>query len=100
MTEPRFVEVAVDAPGVPGGRTFTYSVPGSLADIELGEAVMVDFGRRRAVGVVLGEGVEPPVEARPLLARVRSEGALLGPLGRRLACLLYTSDAADECVNV
>ena len=63
MTEPRFVEVAVDAPGVRGGQAFTYSVPAGLADIELGEAVMVDFGRRRAVGVVLGEGVEPPVEA-------------------------------------
>lgn len=85
MTEPRFVEVAVDAPGVPGGRTFTYRVPASLADIELGEAVMVDFGRRRAVGVLLAEGVEPPVEAKPLLARVRSEGPLLGPLSRRLA---------------
>ena len=85
MTEPRFVEVAVDAPGVPGGRTFTYRVPASLADIELGEAVMIEFGRRRAVGVLLDDGVEPPVEAKPLLARVRSEGALLGPLARRLA---------------
>ena len=85
MTEPRFVEVAVDAPGVPGGRTFTYHVPASLADIELGEAVMIEFGRRRAVGVLLDDGVEPPVEAKPLLARVRSEGALLGPLARRLA---------------
>ncbi len=46
---------------------------------------MVEFGRRRAVGLVLADGVEPPVEAKPLLARVRSEGALLGPLGRRLA---------------
>jgi primosomal protein N' (replication factor Y) len=85
MTEPRFVEVAVDAPGVPGGRTFTYRVPADLADVEPGEAVMVDFGRRRAVGVLLAEGVEPPVEAKPLLARVRSEGPLLGPLARRLA---------------
>ncbi|MEX1344005.1 MAG: primosomal protein N', partial [Candidatus Limnocylindrales bacterium] len=85
MTEPRFVEVAVDAPGVPGGRTFTYSVPASLSDLELGEAAMVEFGRRRAVGVVLAEGAEPPVEVKPLLARVRSEGALLGPLARRLA---------------
>ena len=85
MTEPRFVEVAVDAPGVPGGRTFTYSVPASLDDIELGEAVMVEFGRRRAVGVVLAEGDAPTMAAKPLLARVRSEGALLGPLSIRLA---------------
>ena len=85
MTEPRFVEVAVDAPGVPGGRTFTYSVPPSLSDIEAGEAVMVEFGRRRAVGVILAEGQAPPVEAKPLLARVRADRALLGPLARRLA---------------
>ena len=85
MTEPRFVEVAVDAPGVPGGRCFTYRVPASLADIEPGEAVMVEFGRRRAVGVILDEGTEPPVAAKPLLARVRADRALLGPLARRLA---------------
>ncbi len=85
MTGPRFVEVAVDAPGVPGGRTFTYRVPPSLSDIEPGEAVMVEFGRRRAVGVILDAGSEPPVEAKPLLARVRSDRALLGPLARRLA---------------
>ena len=85
MTEPRFVDVAVDAPGVPGGRTFTYRVPPALADLEPGEAVMVEFGRRRAVGVVLAEGVRPEMETKPLLARVRSDGPLLGGLWRRLA---------------
>ncbi len=85
MTEPRFVEVAVDAPGVAGGRLFTYSVPTALADIEPGEAVMVEFGRRRAVGVVIDQGEAPPAEAKPLLARVRSDGPLLGPLSRRVA---------------
>jgi primosomal protein N' (replication factor Y) len=85
MTEPRFVEVAVDAPGVPGGRTYTYLVPAALIDLALGEAVLVEFGRRRAVGVVLAEAALPGVEAKPLLARVRSDGPLLGDLGRRLA---------------
>lgn len=85
MTEPRFVEVAVDAPGVPGGRAFTYAVPSTLADIQLGEAVMVEFGRRRAVGVVLADADPPEMEAKPLLARVRSDGPLLGPLWCRLA---------------
>ena len=33
MTEPRFVEVAVDAPGVAGGQTYTYLVPPGLADL-------------------------------------------------------------------
>jgi primosomal protein N' (replication factor Y) len=85
VTEPRFVEVAVDAPGVPGGRAFSYAVPAPLADIELGEAVMVEFGRRRAVGVVLAEVGPPEMETKPLLARVRSDGPLLGPLWRLLA---------------
>ncbi len=85
MTEPRFVEVAVDAPGVPGGRAFTYSVPPALVDIEPGEAVMVEFGRRRAVGVILAEAAEPEMQTKPLLARVRSDGVLLGELRRRLA---------------
>jgi primosomal protein N' (replication factor Y) len=85
MTEPRFVEVAVDAPGVAGGRLYTYAVPPSLSDIRPGEAVMVEFGRRRAVGLVLDAADRPAVEAKPLLARVRSDGPLLGPLGRRLA---------------
>ena len=85
VAEPRFVEVAVDAPGVPGGRAFTYAVPAALADIELGEAVMVEFGRRRAVGVVLAAAEQPEMEAKPLLARVRSDGPLLGDLWRSLA---------------
>ncbi|MFV2065034.1 MAG: hypothetical protein ACC726_16210, partial [Chloroflexota bacterium] len=90
MTERRFVEVAVDAPGVRGGRAFTYSVPDGLADIELGEAVVVEFGRRRAVGVVLADAAPPEIDTKPLLARVRSDGPLLGELRRRLA--IHVSD--------
>jgi primosomal protein N' (replication factor Y) (superfamily II helicase) len=85
MTASRFVEVAVDAPGVSGGRTFSYRVPAALHDIEPGEAVMVEFGRRRAVGVVLAEVAPPAMETKPLLARIRSQGPLLGELWRRLA---------------
>ena len=47
------VEVAVDAAG--GDRTYTYLVPDRLADLEPGEAVLVEFGRRQALGIVLGE---------------------------------------------
>ena len=36
--QPRLVEVAVDAAGGGGSRTYTYHVPASLADIEAGEA--------------------------------------------------------------
>ena len=82
-----FVEVAVEAPAT-GDRTYTYAVPTALADLEPGEAVVVEFGRRQALGIVLGPAPEPPVPAKPLLARVRSDGPLLPPLGLRLAAWL------------
>src|SRR6187401_3594010 len=47
----RAVEVAVDAAGRGGDRTYTYLVPDALADVELGEAVLVEFGRRQALGI-------------------------------------------------
>ncbi|HEY5520895.1 MAG TPA: primosomal protein N' [Candidatus Limnocylindrales bacterium] len=77
----RTVEVAVDAAGPRGGQTFTYSVPQALGTVEPGEAVLVEYGRRRALGVVLGtsEG-QPDRELKPILARVRSDGPLLPPL--------------------
>ena len=73
MAGPRFVEVAVDAPGVAGGRFFTYSLSGDVADVEPGEAVLVEFGSRRAVGVVVAEALAPTVTAKPVIARVRSD---------------------------
>jgi len=93
----RFVEVAVEAPAT-GERTYTYAVPGDLAAIEPGEAVVVEFGRRRALGVVLGPAAEPPVPAKPLLARVRSDGPLLPPLGLRLAAWLAEHYLAPPAV--
>jgi primosomal protein N' (replication factor Y) (superfamily II helicase) len=81
----RFVEVAVDAPGVPGGRAFTYHLPVALADVVPGEAVLVEYGRRRAVGVVLAETATADRETKPVLARVRSDGPLLPALSLRLA---------------
>ena len=70
-------EVAVDAPGA--SRTYTYAVPGRLAGIEDGEAVLVEFGRsRQALGVVLGPARgEMPADAKPILARIRADGPLL-----------------------
>jgi primosomal protein N' (replication factor Y) len=82
----RHVEVAVDAAGVAGSRTWTYLVPDSLADVAAGEAVLVEWGRRRAVGIVLGDAPSPDgVTARPLGARVRADGPLLPPLALSLA---------------
>ena len=51
----RVVEVAIDAAGGGGARTYTYTVPPSLVDLVPGEAVLVEFGRRQALAVVLGE---------------------------------------------
>ena len=82
----RHVEVAVDAAGVAGSRTWTYLVPESLADVAVGEAVLVEWGRRQAVGIVLGDAPAPDgVTARPLGARVRADGPLLPPLALLLA---------------
>ena len=96
---PRLVQVAVDAPGGPGPRTWTYAVPPILGDLEPGEAVLVPFGRRQAIGIVLGEAGSlggsvssasdaalpddaAPVgpEAKPIVARIRTDGPLLPPL--------------------
>ena len=82
----RAVEVAIDAAGGGGARTYTYSVPGSLADLVPGEAVLVEFGRRQALAVVLRE-TSPPggISLKPVAARVRTDGPLLPPLGLSLA---------------
>jgi len=81
------VEVAVDAVGPRGGQTMTYSAPRSLGELEAGEAVLVEYGRRRALGVVLGIGEQAGTdrEVKPILARVRSDGPLLPPLQVQLA---------------
>jgi len=81
----RLVEVAVDAAGA-RTQAYTYLVPPGLADLDVGEAVLVEFGRRQALGVVLGVAAAPPaVEARPILDRVRADGPLLPPLSLALA---------------
>ncbi len=80
------MEVAVDSAGPHGGQTFTYHLPAALDDVTAGEAVMVEYGRRRALGVVLGlSDVEPVLATKPVLARVRSDGPLLAPLQVALA---------------
>jgi primosomal protein N' (replication factor Y) len=80
------VEVAIDAAGGGGARTYTYSVPESLADLVPGEAVLVEFGRRQALAVVLGDTSPPDgISLKPIAARVRTDGPLLPPLGLSLA---------------
>ena len=82
----RYVEVAIDAAGAGGARTYTYGVPGRLADLEAGEAVLVQFGRRQAIAVVLGDAEAPRgIETRPIAERIRADGPLLPPLSLVLA---------------
>jgi primosomal protein N' (replication factor Y) len=82
----RTVEIAIDAAGRGGDRTYSYRVPEAIADLEVGEAVLVEFGRRQALGVVLGESVVgDDVATKPIIDRVRADGPLLPPLTVRLA---------------
>jgi primosomal protein N' (replication factor Y) (superfamily II helicase) len=82
----RWVEVAIDAIGAPGSRTYTYHLPDAKSDIGAGDAVMVEYGRRQALGIVLGDAARPEgVETKPVGERVRSDGPLLAPLQLRLA---------------
>jgi primosomal protein N' (replication factor Y) len=82
----RLVEVAIDTGGVAGDRTWTYAVPDALRDVRAGEAVLLEWGRRRALGIVLGDiSAADGVTPRPLAARVRTDGPLLPPLALALA---------------
>ena len=77
----RVVEVAVDVAGEAGERPYAYRVPVGLRDVAAGEVVIVEFGRRQALGVVLGDAAPPEgVVPKPISARVRSDGPLLPPL--------------------
>jgi len=81
------VRVAVDLPGAQGERLYDY-LPPERGSIAVGEAVVVPFGGRRAVGIVTSEvGLFPPPPA-VVLKRIEArlgDGALIGPLGMRLA---------------
>jgi primosomal protein N' (replication factor Y) len=82
----RLVAVAIDAAGAAGSHGFTYRVPARLEPLAEGEAVLVDFGRRQALGIVLGAGEAPDgVEVKPVLDRVRADGPLLAPTSMALA---------------
>ena len=101
MSAPRLVSVAVDAAGGAGQRAFTYLVPPALADLEPGEAVLVEFGRRQALAIVLGSG-EPiqGVEPKPLVARVRADGPLLPALSMRLGAWISDHYLAPPAMSL
>ena len=92
------MEVAVDLAGPGGGQTYTYHLPDTLTDVAPGEAVLVEYGRRNALGIVLAavDG-DPQRETKPVIARVRSDGPLMPELQLRLASYIaghYLAPAA------
>ena len=91
----------MDAVGPAGGQTFTYHLSEATADVRPGEAVLVEYGRRRAVGVVLAESADGGArETKPLLARIRSDGPLLPPLQLELARHIATHYLAPPALVV
>ncbi len=82
----RLVAVAIDAAGAAGTHPFTYRVPERLEPLLPGEAILVEFGRRQALGIVLGDGaVGDGFVAKPVVDRVRADGPLLPPTSMALA---------------
>ncbi|HEY3523877.1 MAG TPA: DEAD/DEAH box helicase, partial [Candidatus Limnocylindrales bacterium] len=81
------VEVAVDAPGAAGAVPYTYRLGQRSHDVGPGEAVIVPYGRRQALGIVLGPAAAAPDgrDVRDVVDRVRADGPLLPPLGLALA---------------
>jgi primosomal protein N' (replication factor Y) len=97
----RLVEVAVDAPGAGGSRAFTYSIPSRLADLVPGEAVMVEFGRRQALGIVLGSASPAPgIAPKPILDRVRADGPLLPDLSLALGRWISATYLAPPAIVI
>lgn len=75
------VSVAVDAPGGAGTRPYTYHLAPDGPPLGPGDAVLVDFGRRQAVGVILGPASERPEgPTKPVRTKIRTDGPLLPPL--------------------
>jgi primosomal protein N' (replication factor Y) len=75
------VSVAVDAPGGAGARPYTYHLDPDGPSLGPGDAVLVDFGRRQAVGVILGPATGKPAgPTKPVRTKIRTDGPLLPPL--------------------
>lgn len=96
----RFVDVAVDAAGPRGGQTFTYHVPQDWEPVLPGTAVVVEYGRRPCVGVVLSEASPPEMETKPLIERIHADGPILAPLQARLARHIGTYYLAPPALAV
>src|SRR5690349_11206983 len=75
--------------------------PGGRDGDAAAEPVLVEFGRRQALAVVLGDIDAPPViELKPVAARVRSDGPLLPTLSIELARWIAAHYLAPPAVVV
>ena len=98
---PALVAVAIDAAGAGGGRAYTYAVPPSLGPVEVGEAVLVEFGRRQALGIVLGPGeAADGIEIKPIGGRVRADGPLLPVLSMQLGAWISSHYLAPPALTL
>ncbi|MEO8462757.1 MAG: DEAD/DEAH box helicase, partial [Chloroflexota bacterium] len=94
-----FVAVAIDAAGAAGSHPFTYRVPERLEPLRPGEAVLVEFGRRQALGIVLDRAAAPEgIKAKPILDRVRADGPLLAPSSIEFARLIAATYLAPPAM--
>jgi primosomal protein N' (replication factor Y) len=84
---PNTIRVAVDLPGPQGERLYDY-LPPEHGELEIGDAVVVPFGGRRAIGLVTSRVGELPPPSGVTLKRAEAKlngDPLIGALGMRLA---------------
>jgi len=96
----RRVRIAIDAAGGGGRQPYSYHVPTALEPLADGEAVIVEFGRRQALGIVLGtdDAPAPDRPTKPVLDRVRTDGPLLPELSLALAAWIAEHYLAPPAV--
>lgn len=100
------LRVAVDLPGAAGERLYDYLPPaeppsGEAIELHPGDGVVVPFGGRRAVGVVVGSAPRAPegVTLKRIEARL-GDAPLLGPLTRDLAAEIARHWAAPLAMTI
>ncbi|MFY8168137.1 MAG: hypothetical protein ACOVKQ_04815, partial [Candidatus Limnocylindrus sp.] len=99
---PNTVRIAVDLPGPQGERLYDY-LPPEHGEVEIGDAVVVPFGGRRAIGIVTSNvGALPPPSGVTLKrAEAKLSGdPLIGSLGMRLAEAIATHWLAPLALTV
>jgi len=99
---PNTVRVAIDVPGPQGERLYDY-LPPERTELEIGDAVVVPFGGRRAIGLVtsrVGELPPPPgVTLKRAEAKLNGD-PLIGALGMRLAEAISTHWLAPLALTI